>query len=53
MSSSVSIERLDNYTIKVNGKLITANQSQEDKIRAMTPEQVNNFLKIFYPDLTS
>ena len=40
------ITRLDHYTIKVNGVLVTANEDQEQRIRDMTPEQIQNFTHI-------
>ena len=44
------ITRIDHYTIKINGVLITANEDQEQRIRDMTPEQIQNFMHIFYGD---
>lgn len=41
-----NIVRLDHYTIKVDGILVTANEDQERRIREMTPEQLKNFKHI-------
>jgi hypothetical protein len=40
------IERVDRYTITINGHRITATERQEHRIRQMTPEQVANFLRV-------
>lgn len=42
----VEVQRVDRYTIKVNGKRVTATEEQEARIRAMTDEQAERFLRI-------
>jgi hypothetical protein len=44
MESDVIIKRVNKYTIEVNGHLIRADERQENIIRGMSLEQVNNFL---------
>lgn len=46
VSNEVKIERLDHYTLKIDGVLVTANADQEARIREMTPEQLQNFKTI-------
>jgi hypothetical protein len=46
VSNNAKIERLDHYTLKVDGVLVTANEDQEKRIREMTPEQIQNFKAI-------
>lgn len=40
------VRRIDRYTIEVDGKRVRATEQQEQMIRNMTPEQVENFLRI-------
>lgn len=40
------IERIDRYNIRVDGWRIPASESQEARIRALTSEQRQNFLRI-------
>ena len=46
---SGNVERIDRYTIRVDGKTVIANEEQEVQIRAMTAEQRKRFLKIMGP----
>lgn len=39
------IERLDKYTIVIDWVLVRATESQEDRIRLMTPKQLEDFKK--------
>lgn len=41
------IERIDKYTIVVDEVRVYANSEQEERIRAMTPEQRKNFVAVF------
>ena len=41
-----TIERLDKYTIYLDGNLVRLTPDQEDRIRLMTPEQLENFKKV-------
>lgn len=47
---STEIVRVDRYTIEVNGTRVRATEDQERRLRAMTPEQVTNFLHIMGAD---
>lgn len=40
------IERLDKYTILVDGHRVTATADQEQRIRNMNPEQRERFIKV-------
>lgn len=40
------IERLDKYTICIDSVLVRATESQEDRLRLMTEEQLESFKKI-------
>lgn len=41
---STQVERVDRYTITVNGHRIRATEDQERRIRAMDDEQIARFL---------
>lgn len=47
---SAEITRIDRYTIKVNGFQVRATEDQEHAIRAMTSEQIADFLKVMGAD---
>lgn len=47
---STEIVRVDRYTIEVDGTRVRATEDQERRLRAMTPEQVANFLHIMGAD---
>lgn len=53
MSNNAHIERLDHYTLKINHSLlVTANADQEQKLRDMDQEQIDNFIHIMGGDDT-
>lgn len=41
--------RLDRYKLLIDGVCVTATTNQEQRIRAMTPEQRANFVALFTP----
>jgi hypothetical protein len=45
-NAEVRIERIDRYTIKVNGHRVTANKGQECALRAMDADAVRRFLAV-------
>lgn len=49
MNQTTDFQRLDRYTILVNGQRVRATVDQESRIRGMTPEQLANFVKIMTP----
>jgi hypothetical protein len=46
VSNNAKIERLDHYTLKIDGILVTANADQEKRIREMSQEEIQNFKTI-------
>ena len=40
------IRRIDKYTIEMDGKRVTATPMQEQRLRDMSPEERERFLKI-------
>lgn len=40
------VERIDKYTVRVEGHDIRATPRQEERLRAMTPEQRGRFLAV-------
>ena len=43
---SADIERLDRYTLLIDGVWVTASEDQERVLRALSPEQLENFLRV-------
>ena len=42
----MEITREDRYTIIIDGHRVRATEDQERRLRDMTPEQVQNFLRV-------